>query len=512
LCRHLFALKATGIGRIWENYGLFAVEVNLSEVSEAMGQAAKLQRQNQVAEAMAAYGAILTRWPKLADAWYNLAILQRKSFRFEEALNSYQRALAAGIARPEEVHLNRSVIFSDILRDHASAAAELQQALTLNPAYARALLNLANLYEDLGKRAEASSLYARILSIEPQNFEALARFANLQPAAGVDDALIERLRNALTASSAMSDRASLGFALGRLLDAKARYTDAFAAYTAANQASFASVGPHAVPYDRAELTAFVDRMIADGTPRVRAHMLDLPPRPIFIVGMFRSGSTLTEQLLAGVPGVAAGGEINFLPQVINTELTPFFDSLAAMTAERLDGIAARYRAELLRASAGASFVTDKRLDNFLYVGFIKRLFPEAKIVHTTRNPLDNCLSIFFLHLEQQMSYALNIQDIGHFYREYRRLMAHWNAAFAGEIFEFNYDALVKDPEPQFKALCEFLGVAWPGQVPKVAARSAAIQTASVWQVREPLYSTSSGRSRHYFDELKELRQELADLL
>jgi LPS sulfotransferase NodH len=508
----LFALKATGIGRIWENYGLFAVEVNLSEVSEAMGQAAKLQRQNQVAEAMAAYGAILTRWPKLADAWYNLAILQRKSFRFEEALNSYQRALAAGIARPEEVHLNRSVIFSDILRDHASAAAELQQALTLNPAYARALLNLANLYEDLGKRAEASSLYARILSIEPQNFEALARFANLQPAAGVDDALIERLRNALTASSAMSDRASLGFALGRLLDAKARYTDAFAAYTAANQASFASVGPHAVPYDRAELTAFVDRMIADGTPRVRAHMLDLPPRPIFIVGMFRSGSTLTEQLLAGVPGVAAGGEINFLPQVINTELTPFFDSLAAMTAERLDSVAARYRAELLRASAGASFVTDKRLDNFLYVGFIKRLFPEAKIVHTTRNPLDNCLSIFFLHLEQQMSYALNIQDIGHFYREYRRLMAHWNAAFAGEIFEFNYDALVKDPEPQFKALCEFLGVAWPGQVPKVAARSAAIQTASVWQVREPLYSTSSGRSRHYFDELKELRQELADLL
>jgi LPS sulfotransferase NodH len=117
-----------------------------------------------------------------------------------------------------------------------------------------------------------------------------------------------------------------------------------------------------------------------------------------------------------------------------------------------------------------------------------------------------------LHLEQQMSYALNIRDVGHFYREYRRLMAHWNSEFAGDIFEFNYDALVKDPEPQFKALCEFLGISWPGQVPKVASRSAAIKTASVWQVREPLYSTSSGRSRHYFDELQELRQEIADLL
>jgi tetratricopeptide (TPR) repeat protein len=510
--RHLFVLKATGIGRIWENYELLAAEVILSEVSEAMGKAAQLRRQNQVAAAMAAYAEILTRWPKLADAWYNLAILQRQTFRFEEALNSYERALASGISRPEEVHLNRSVIFSDFLRDHIAAAAELQRALTLNPAYTHALLNLAILYEDLGKRAEASSLYARILVIEPESFEALARFANLQPAGSVDAALIERLRSGLSVASVASDRASLGFALGRLLDAKGHYRDAFAAYTAANQASLASVGPHAVPYDRAQLTAFVDRLIADGTPRARAHTLDLAPRPIFIVGMFRSGSTLTEQLLAGVPGVAAGGEINFLPQLINTELTPLFDSLAAMTVERLDSIAARYRAELLRASAGAAFVTDKRLDNFLYVGFIKRLFPDAKIVHTTRDPLDNCLSIFFLHLEQQMSYALNIQDIGHFYREYRRVMAHWNAEFAGDIFEFNYDVLVKDPEPQFKALCEFLGISWPGQVPKVAARSAAIKTASVWQVREPLYSTSSGRSRHYFDELEELRQEIADLL
>ena len=484
----------------------------MSEISEAMGNAAQLHRQNQVAEAIAAYGAILTRWPKLADAWYNLAVLQRKTYRFEEALGSYERALAAGISRPEEVHLNRSVILSDFMRDHAAAAAELQQALTLNPAYTPALLNLANLYEDLGKRAEASSLYARILAIDPQSFEALARFANLQPAGSVETALIERLKSALGAASFSSDRASLGFALGRLLDAKAQYRQAFAAYTAANEASLVSVGPHFRPYDRAQQSAFVDLSIEGGTPRARANAADVPPRPIFIVGMFRSGSTLTEQLLAGIPGVAAGGELNFLPQLINTELVPYFDSLAAMTTERLDSIAARYRAEILRASAGAALVTDKRLDNFLYVGFIKRLFPDAKIVHTTRDPLDNCLSIFFLHLEQQMSYALNIKDIGHFYREYRRLMAHWKSEFAGDIYDFNYDALVNDPEPQLKALCEFLEVPWPGQVPKVAARSAAIKTASVWQVREPLYSSSSGRARHYADELHELREELADLL
>jgi len=487
-----------------------AAGVILSEVSAMLGKAAQLRRQNLVAEAMAAYGEILTRWPKVADAWYNLAILQRQTFRFDEALSSYQRALGAGISRPEEVHLNRSVIFSDFLRDHKSAAAELQQALSLNPAYIPALINLANLYEDSGKRSEASSLYARILAIEPDAFEALARFANVQALDKVDPALIERLKEALGVAAAMSDRASLGFALGRLLDATGQYREAFAAYTAANQASMASAGPHVVPYDRARQSAFVDGLIGRGTPTARAAHSDVAPRPVFIVGMFRSGSTLTEQLLAGISGVAAGGEMNFLPQTINTELTPFFESMANMTAERLDSIAARYRAEFMRVSAGAAFVTDKRLDNFLYIGLIKRLFPDAKIVHTTRDPLDNCLSIYFLHLEQQMSYASNLRDIGHYYSEYRRLMAHWKREFAGDIFDFNYDALVKEPPRQFKALCEFLELPWSGEVPKVANRGAPIKTASVWQVREPLYSTSSGRSRHYLNELEDLRKDLAD--
>jgi tetratricopeptide (TPR) repeat protein len=486
--------------------------VFLSEISEMMGKAAQLQRQNQVAEAMSAYGDILARWPKTADAWYNLAVLQRQTFRFNEALSSYQRALAAGVTRPEEVHLNRSVIFSDFLRDHASAAVELQQALTLNPAYTPALLNLGNLYEDLGKRAEASSLYARILSIEPQANEALARFANLQPAADIDASLIERLRAALAQPIHANDKASLGFALGRLLDAKGDYPAAFAAYTAANQASRSSAVSRLLPpYDRARQTAFVDDLIAAGTPPVQAQVNDATPRPVFIVGMFRSGSTLTEQLLAALPGVAAGGEINFLPQTIDTELVPFFESLAAMTVDRLDSIAARYRAELLRVSAGALMVTDKRLDNFLYIGLIKSLFPRAKIVHTTRDPLDNCLSIYFLHLEQLMSYALDLNDMGHYYREYRRLMAHWKSRYAADIFDFNYDALVKEPTQTFKELCDFLELPWSGEMPKVSARSAAIKTASVWQVREPLYTTSSGRSQHYFAELGELRQELANL-
>ncbi len=476
-----------------------------------MREAAQLQRQNRGAEAMAAYQSIVTRWPRHADAWYNLAVLQRQTFRFHDALASYQRALVCGIARPEEVHLNRGVIFSDFLHDYPAAAGELERALTLNPAYTPALLNLAILYEDFGKRPESSSLYARILAIEPNCFEALARLANVQPVGGVDGALITRLRDGLRLASSTSDRASLGFALGRLLDAAGDYREAFAVYTAANQASLVSAGPHVIPYDRARQQEFVDQVIGSDWRRTKAHGADTPPRPIFIVGMFRSGSTLAEQLLAGIPKVAAGGELDFLPRLVNSEFVPFFETLESVSAERLDGIAARYRAELMRVSANAAYITDKRPDNFLYLGLIKRLFPDAKIVHTTRNALDNCLSIFFLHLEQQMSYALNLMDIGHYYSEYRRLMAHWKTEFPDDIFDFDYDSLIKEPQNQMQKLCAFLRLEWEAQVPLVAARSAAIRTASAWQVREPLYSTSSGRARHYADELKELRTYLEGL-
>lgn len=478
-----------------------------------MRAATQLHRENRVPEAIAAYQSIVARWPKLADAWFNLAVLQRQTRSLGPALASYQMALDAGIASPEEVHLNRSVIFGDYLHDHASAARELERALTINPTYSPALLNLANMYEDFGQRAQASALYARILALEPQNFEALARFANMQRADLVDAALIAHLKSALGAAAAPTDQASLGFALGRLLDAVGEYAAAFAAYQAANKASLAGSGPHVVPYDAPRQTAFVDQLIAAGTPPVRASASSARPQPIFIVGMFRSGSTLIEQLLAGSsPALAAGGELDFLPRFINTEMVPFFDSLSALSTGRLDSVAERYRAELAAASAQAQYVTDKRPDNFLNIGLIKALFPDAKIVHTTRDPLDNCLSLFFLHLDQQMSYSLNLLDIGHYYREYRRLMAHWKSQYPGDIYDFNYDTLIQEPQQALRLLFAFLGIPWSGQLPRVALRSGAIKTASVWQVREPLYSTSSGRARHYADELKELRDYLDGLV
>ena len=474
--------------------------------------ALKLDREGRVAEAIAAYQRILVRWPGLADIWYNLAVLQRGTRELDAALASYAHALAAGIRRPEEVHLNRSVIYTDYLGQHVAAARELNAALALNPDFVPALMNLANLHEDWGRRAEARELLARVLALDPKQFEALARYANLEAGSG-DPALVLRLSAALAdPTPSAAERASLGFALGRLLDARGDYRDAFAAYARANRDSRASVGPGYIAYDRARQAAFTDRLIAVTAARVPPREgVAMPPRPIFICGMFRSGSTLAEQLLASGAGLVAGGELDSLPRIVSDSLAPFPDSLATLTQDRCAALARRYKEEVGRRFPGAAAVIDKRPDNFLYIGLIKTLFPDARIVHTVREPLDNCLSIFFVHLDHGMPYALDLMEIGHYFREYRRLMAHWKTRFGDDIYDLSYDELVRAPEATLAGLGRFLGVEFTNG-PEVASTARAIKTASVWQVREPLYQSSSGRAAHYACELKDLRAFLAGLL
>jgi tetratricopeptide (TPR) repeat protein len=477
-----------------------------------LNEARNLHRQNRVAEAIAAYQGIVDRWPASADSWFNLAVLQRQVRNLQAALDSYQKALDAGVSRPEEAHLNRSVIFADFLRDYPAAERELNHALKLNPVFTPAWLNLGNLCEDLGRWEDASAAYGRILGFEPQHPLALARFANLQPRGAADPALIARLRRVLADPRLdAADRAGLGFALGRLLDATGEYSAAFDAYAAANQASRAGAGPGFKPYDAKLQHAFIDDLIAVGAPKVKLPVqAGAKQRPIFICGMFRSGSTLTEQLLSTCEGVAAGGEIDFLPRLARLDLSPFPATLTVLNEEHLQRIRAKYEEELARVSADARFITDKRPDNFLYIGLIKSLYPDARIVHTVRNALDNCLSIYFLHLDAQMSYALDLADIGNYYREYRRLMAHWKSRYGEDIIELDYDELVRDPEPTVQRLCDSLGLTWSGRWPGKDAPAGAVKTASVWQVREPLYKSSSGRAANYARQLESLAADLSE--
>ncbi len=477
-----------------------------SELESMLKEATRLRGEGDVVAAVRAFEVLLARYPDLPDSWYNLALLQRQLGRYEAALASYQQALDRRIRVPEEVHLNRGVIYADCLLRPDDAERELRHALALNPNYVPALLNFGNLCEDRGDGEAARRLYERALDQDPNCWEALARLGYLVRAPKPGDPLIARLRAALSQRNASAaDKASLGFALGRMLDAVGEYDPAFAAYQDANRQSRASAPAGTGRYDRSAQEDLVDALIAAFPARRPA---DADARaPIFICGMFRSGSTLAEQALAAHPLVTAGGELPLLPALAG-ELTPFPAAAARASSEQLAALAHRYAASLALLFPGAHLVTDKRPDNFLYVGLIKALFPAAKIVHTKRDPVDNCLSVYFLHLDHSMAYALDLMDIAHFYRQHRRLMAHWKSIYGAEIFEFDYDAFVAAPRPALERLLDFCGLDWDDACLSFHRQQNVVKTASVWQVREPLYKTSSGRWRRYERHISALRAYL----
>jgi hypothetical protein len=475
-----------------------------------LDEAQSLDRQGRLHEAIGAYQQLLALHADLPDAWYNLAMLLRTAGQFSAALACYQHALNRGVAQPEEVHLNRGVIYSDCLHQYEAAEQELLTALALNPTFVPALLNLANLQEDQGRADDARATYEKILALRPLDAKALARYAGLKSFSTPDDPLIQRLHQIFTAPGASdADRAALGFSLGRALDNCGAYSAAFQTYAAANGYSRASAPPGTGRYDRSAEERFVYRLIAAFPARPPAIARAAgQSRPIFICGMFRSGSTLIEQLIADQTDVVPGGELEFLPELVRTALAPFPESMATLSPGQLESLAAWYLSSLAERFPGAAFVTDKRPDNFLYIGLIKLLFPDAKIVHTRRNPLDNCLSIFFLHLDQRMSYALDLADTGHYYVQYRRLMQHWKTLYGADIHDVDYDMYVRDPETEAGRLLDFLGVERQSLRAGEQAPARAVKTASVWQVREPIYQRSSGRANNYARELASLRDYL----
>lgn len=464
---------------------------------QLLQRAATLRRAGRLKEAIAVYRELLAREPDLPDSWYNLGWLQRQAGQYEAALESYAEALKRGVAGAEEVHLNRAAILSDFLARHGEAQAEIEAALRIKPDYLPALLNLGNLHEDTGERAAARAAYERALAVSPDHPLALSRLAGVSNAPELDEALAERLRAAIRRPGiSLAEQADLGFALAGLLDSAGRFDEAFDAARSANDASRAASGAR---YDAAAVEAFVERLV-DAAP---VFGVAEGQAPVFILGMFRSGSTLVEQILAGHSGIAAAGELELLPRIA-AEIAGYPEALASADDARIRSWREAYLAGTSRFARDGALVTDKRPDNFLHVGLIKALFPNAKIVHTRRNRLDNLVSLYFLHLDPEIAYALDLRDAAHWYGQYERLMAHWKALYPDDIFDVDYDELVRSPEPLLKELVAFLGLEWESGLLDLERRERPVRTASVWQVRRPLHARSSGRWRNYRDQLKPL--------
>ena len=458
-------------------------------------------REAQRHDADGRYGAAIDAWlrfvrtsPASAAAHFNLSLLCRQIQRFPEALAACERALRLGLDAPAEALCTMGAILTD-LRRPAAARSLYEQALGVDAASLNALINLGGLYEEEGRRGDAETLYRRILEIEPHNAVAIARLAGLRRITASDDELVALARAAIEHHREDDgQRQLLWFALGKAADDVGRYEDATQAWREANR-----LGATRHPaYDAVATEAAFERIVGGFDKSwVERHSGDPTIAPVFICGMYRSGSTLLEKILAAHPGVTAGGELDLLPWLIGQALSPYPDVALAASPDTLRGVAREYIERVRDLHPDAGVVTDKRPDNFLHVGLIKALFPRARIINTVRAPRDNALSIYFQPLAGHLRYATDMASIRHYRGQHDRLMRHWRGLFGEDVITVDYDRLVREPEAQLRPVVRALGLDWDPAMLEFHREGGQVATASLWQVRQPLHTRSSGRWRNY---------------
>jgi hypothetical protein len=273
-------------------------------------------------------------------------------------------------------------------------------------------------------------------------------------------------------------------------------------------------------YDLKAYKEFVDRMIATFDRAFFAsrmgfgHASDIP---VFVIGMPRSGTTLTEQILASHPRIWGAGERSDFGDILkemqfDAIRSPNFpQSIRGVPAKSIREVGSRYVGSIGRGAGKALRVVNKMPHNFEYLGLIALALSKAKIIHCRRDPLDNCLSCFMQSFNESHAYNRDLETLGLYYRQYHRLMEHWKAVLPAKIFDLPYEDMVAQQETMSRALIEFVGLEWDDACLAFHDTERSVSTPSRWQVRQPIYKSSLKAWRAYEKHLAPLKEALGDL-
>ncbi len=455
-----------------------------------------------------------------AAAQETLAAAAVATGRFETAAKALKRVVEATPGNLAALGNLGSVLLRLDRRDEAAAAYE--QALAMEPRSVPVLCNLAILRAEAGEHEAARALYRRVFEVAPDDAEAYhdySRIKTFRPG-DPDLAAMERLR---ARPGLDSERAMfLDFALAKAFQDIGDRDAAFRHVASGNRLKRATLA-----FDFAKQEALVDDIVSVfDAAFIEAHQdtgFD-DPRPIFIVGMPRSGTTLVEQILAAHPGVHGLGEINQLRNVIlgRAGAGPGVGGMSAKGRGFPDGVVdfgrgdfrrlgEAYVKPLAEGAPEALRLTDKMPRNFFFVGLIHLALPGARIVHCVRGPMDTCLSCYQIHFAAGQEFTYDLTELGRYYRLYARLMDHWRAVLPGRFLDLSYEDLVAEPEPRMRELLDFCGLEWDEACLDFHKSRRPVNTASAHQVHQPIYRTAVDRWKRYEEHLGALLDALGPL-
>ena len=459
------------------------------------------QAQGKLAEAVACYERALALKPDYADAHNNLGTAFLDQDRIEEAVMHYERALAL---KPNFASAHNNLGNARARQNRIDdAKLHYESALALKPDYANAHNNLGNVLKEQGKFGDAMAHYRRAIALQPDYAEAHLNRSDIKffERGDADLTALEALAQSdLPADKAMYIR----FALAKALDDSRDYARAFEHLLQGN-----TLKRRQVDYQETQALQLFERIrtVFDSSLLNRLHGMGCPSSaPVFVLGMARSGSTLVEQILAGHPQIHAAGELTILEKM---EHRGFPESVASLDGPALRGLGESYLSRLPTVASDIIRIIDKLPGNFLRIGLIRLILPNARIIHTMRDPVDTCLSCYSKLFTSGLSFTYDLAELGRYYRGYSELMAHWRSVLPpGVMLDVSYENVVDDLEGEARRLIHFCGLPWDDRCIAFHRTGRPVRTASAVQVRQPLFRSSLERWRNYEAWLSPLLDEL----
>ena len=497
--------------------------------NQLLAQGNKCMARGAYVEAIDLFNDILELDPNHAVALNNLGSALSRLSRFPEAEEFFRSAVKI---RPDFVEALSNLGMVLRWRGYFSDSERvLRQALKLNPRYADARISLgmtlalSNRFHEAaghfkkvlkirsrdpdalfglgqiagmeGRFDEAEKIVKRALEVSPKMPIAWAALAGLRKMTPSDDAWLKSVEGIVAAGIPPMEAATLNFSMGKYYDDIGQFEQAFEKYRTANEL----LKPIAESYDREARTSFVDGLIRQQSANTMAAAPgggSASTRPVFVIGMMRSGTSLTEQIIASHPMAKGAGELEYWSNVVREHAAAMGRGQNSLDEPAKKRVADGYLRTLENVSPTALRVVDKAPRNSDYLGIIHSIFPKARIIYMRRDPIDTCLSCYFQNFSLAHSFTLDLSDIAHYYQEHHRLMNHWRTVLPqGSILDVPYEELVTDQEGWTRKILDFIELEWDMRCLNFQATERPIATASFWQARQGIFKTSVQRWRNY---------------